>query len=138
MTSVIYVRMNTCQRYARVAVTRREDGDMDVEIESDCENIREYARRLTRITDGDVMDVGGGAINRMDVRGPLTPTCLCPMGVVYAASMEMGLMSKRISDSVHGDEIDLSRCREEDRAGTRPAGPSRREMRSEVPNGLSR
>lgn len=114
MTSVILVRMNTCQRYARVAVSRRDDGDMDVRIESDCENIAEYARRLPVISDMDVLDPGSGRIFDSEVRGPLTPTCLCPMGVIYAASMEMGLMTKRISETVSSDEIDLTHCMDDD------------------------
>ena len=114
MTSVILVRMNTCRRYARVAVSRRDDGDMDVRIESDCENIAEYARRLPVISDMDVLDPGSGRIFDSEVRGPLTPTCLCPMGVIYAASMEMGLMTKRISETVSSDEIDLTHCMDDD------------------------
>ena len=90
---------------------------MDVRIESDCENIVEYARRLPAISDMDVLDPGSGRIFDSEVRGPLTPTCLCPMGVIYAASMEMGLMTKRISETVSSDQIDLTHCTEEDRCG---------------------
>ena len=115
MTSVIYVNMNTCSRTARVSVTRRDDGDLDVSIKSDCENVRRYAERLTRMTEMDVIDFAHSVVNREGVRDPLTATCLVPMGVVYAASMELGMMSKRMGDSVHADEIVLDRCREADR-----------------------
>ncbi len=40
MTSVVTVRMNTCDRTMRIEASRREDGDLDVRIESDCENGR--------------------------------------------------------------------------------------------------
>ncbi len=114
MASVIQVNMNTCCRTAKIKVSRRDDGDLDVEIESDCQNVREYARRLTRMTEMDVIDFPNSAVNREGVRDPLTATCLVPMGVIYAASMELGMMSKRIGDSVHADEIVLDRCREAD------------------------
>ena len=114
MTSVVTVRMNTCDRTMRIEVSRREDGDLDVRIESDCENVMQYASRLTRMTEMDVIDFSDSIVNRRGVRDPLTPTCLCPMGVIYAASMELGMMSKRIGDSVHADEIVLDRCREAD------------------------
>ena len=110
MTSVIYVNMNTCSRTARVSVTRRDDGDLDVSID-----VRRYAERLTRMTEMDVIDFAHSVVNREGVRDPLTATCLVPMGVVYAASMELGMMSKRMGDSVHADEIVLDRCREADR-----------------------
>lgn len=114
MASVIHVNMNTCCRTAKVTVSRRDDGDLDVSIESDCQNVCEYARRLTRMTEMDVLDFPNSVVNREGVRDPLTATCLVPMGVVYAASMELGMMSKRIGDSVHADEIVLDRCREAD------------------------
>lgn len=124
MASVIYVNMNTCGRYARVSVSRRGDGDYDVSIESDCENVRRYAERMTRVTEMDIIDPCGSAIHRSEARGILTATCLVPMGVVYAASMEAGMMTKRLGDSVHADEIVLDRCREDDR-GRRVACISR-------------
>ena len=69
---------------------------------------------MTFLPDMDVLDPGSGRIFDSEVRGPLTPTCLCPMGVIYAASMEMGLMTKRISETVSSDEIDLTHCMDED------------------------
>lgn len=113
MSSTIFVNMNTCGRTAKVIVSKREDGDLDVRIESDCQNIQEYARRLTRMTEMDVIDFSNSIVNRAGVRDPLTATCLCPLGVIYAASMELGMMSKRLGQSVHADEIVIDRCDEE-------------------------
>lgn len=113
MSSTIFVNMNTCGRTAKVTVSKREDGDLDVRIESDCQNIQEYARRLTRMTEMDVIDFSNSIVNRAGVRDSLTATCLCPLGVIYAASMELGMMSKRLGQSVHADEIVIDRCDEE-------------------------
>ena len=66
------------------------------------------------MTEMDVIDFAHSVVNREGVRDPLTATCLVPMGVIYAASMELGMMSKRMGDSVHADEIVLDRCREAD------------------------
>lgn len=113
MSSTIYVNMNTCSRTAKITVTRRDDGDLDVRIESDCDNVMEYAKRLTRMTEMDVIDFSNSIVNRAGVRDPLTATCLCPMGVIYAASMELGMMTKRLGQRVHSDEIVIDRCDEE-------------------------
>lgn len=114
MPSVIYVNMNTCDRSARISVSRRDDGDFDVSIESDCENVQRYAERLTTMTEMDIIDFSNSVVNRSGVHDMLTATCLVPMGVVYATSMEAGMMTKRIGDRVHADEIVIDRCREDD------------------------
>ena len=95
--AVVNVRMNTCDRSMRIEVIRRDDGDLDVRIDSDCENVRMYASKLTRMTEMDVIDFSDSIVNRRGVRDPLTPTCLCPMGVVYAASMELGMLTERLA-----------------------------------------
>ena len=66
------------------------------------------------MTEMDIIDFSNSVVNRSGVRDMLTATCLVPMGVVYAASMEAGMMTKRIGDRVHADEIVIDRCREDD------------------------
>lgn len=114
MSSVIVVRMNSCDRSARISVSRRDDGDYDVSIESDCDNVRRYAERLTRLTEMDIIDPCASAVNARGIRDILTATCLVPTGVIYAASMESGMITKRLGDHVHSDEVVLDRCREDD------------------------
>ncbi len=106
--AVVNVRMNTCDRSMRIEVTRRDDGDLDVRIDSDCENVRMYASKLTRMTEMDVIDFSDSIVNRRGVRDPLTPTCLCPMGVVYAASMELGMLTERLARKAGRDCIEFS------------------------------
>lgn len=105
MPSSVTVNMRTCDRVHRITVSMRDDGDLDVDIDTDCENVREYARRLGTITMDDVTDVCRSKVNREDVRWPLTGTCLVPMGVIYAAWMECGMLSKNLCNRVHADEI---------------------------------
>ena len=108
MTSVVTVRMNTCDRTMRIEVSRREDGDLDVRIESDCDNVMQYASKLTRMTEMDVIDFSDSIVNRRGVRDPLTPTCLCPMGVIYAASMELGMLTERVAKRAGSDLIEFT------------------------------
>ena len=97
MPSTVDVDMLSCDRKARVTVTMREDGDLDVSIESDCEVVRGYAERLKRITPMDVYGFEHSVINKDEVRGQLTPTCLVPNAVYSAAFLEMGMMTESLA-----------------------------------------
>ena len=79
--------MRTCDRTHRITVSAREDGDYDVSIVSDCANVMEYAKNLTRISASDGIDFCTSRINDSEVRMPLSATCLCPLGVLNAAWM---------------------------------------------------
>jgi len=97
MPSTVDVDMQSCDRKARVTVTMRDDGDLDVSIESDCEVVRGYGERLKRITAMDVYDFENSIINKNEVRGQLTTTCLVPIAIYNAAFLEMGMMTKSLA-----------------------------------------
>lgn len=99
--------MRTCSRTHRITVSQRSDGDFDVNIVSDCPNVMEYAKRLTVIGMSDGLDFCTSKINDPEVREPLSATCLCPLGVMNAAWMEMGMLSKSLCKKVHSNEIIL-------------------------------
>lgn len=105
MTSTTVVKMNVCSKTHHIRVSLREDGDLDVQIESDCRNVQEYAKRLTRMTVGDATDFCNSIVVAPDVRAPLSTTCLCPMGVLGAAWKELGMVSKSICRRAHSNEV---------------------------------
>ena len=57
MASTVDVDMQSCDRKARVTVSMREDGDLDVSIESDCDVVRGYGERLKKIAAMDSSDL---------------------------------------------------------------------------------
>lgn len=105
MASTVTVRMNTCGKTLRVTVSRRDDGDLDVSIDSDCASVTEYAGRVCRISEMDVIDFASGAVNAPENRRLLTATCLVSSGIAYAASLELGLLTRRLAETVGSDEI---------------------------------
>ncbi len=105
MTSLVVVKMNVCSKTHRIEVSMMEDGNLDVRIESDCKNVQEYAKRLTRMTMNDAMDFCNSIVIAPDVRAPLSTTCLCPMGVLSAAWKELGMVSKTICRNAHSNEV---------------------------------
>lgn len=107
MASTVVVKMNTCSKTHRVTATLRPDGDLDIEIVSDCPNVQQYARSLTRITMDDAVSFTGSRIVDPEVRGPLSAPCLCPNAVFDAAWQELGMLSKGLCRQVHTNEIVL-------------------------------
>ena len=83
MTSEIDVDMPICDRKIKVRVTARDDGDMDVEIVSDCPALAHYAENLKVIT----LD---------SVRGNMSMICTAPIAVYQAAWLECGMLSSNI------------------------------------------
>ena len=114
MTSTIKVKMNACERYAKVTVSLRDDGELDVAIESDCDVVRGYAERLGgRITDMDVYNFQQSKINDDTVRGNLTATCLVPNAIYNAAFLELGMMTKSLAKKAGKNEVILD-CSDEE------------------------
>lgn len=107
MTSIVDVDMRACDHKCHIEVSTRKDGDLDVKIVSDCKNVQEYARRLTRLTISDAMDYRATKIYNPDYTEPLSLTCLCPVAVMTAAWKELGMVSKTICTKAHSNELFL-------------------------------
>jgi len=98
MTSTVKVLMNACDRTATVTVSLRDDGDLDVDIRSDCDVVMDYAQRLGgRISEMDVYNFQKSKINADDIRVQLTATCLVPNAIYNAAFMELGMMTRSLA-----------------------------------------
>lgn len=107
MPSTTIAVMNACEKRAKVTVTMREDGDMDVSIESDCDIVQAYGERLRKITPEDVYGFERSRINSDEIRGNLTPNCIVPNAVYNAAFLEMGLLTKSLAKKSHENSVIL-------------------------------
>ncbi|MDR1690299.1 MAG: hypothetical protein LBR42_00460 [Candidatus Methanoplasma sp.] len=109
MPSTVIVNMNTCNKSHKITVSMRDDGDMDVDIKTDCKNVQEYANRLKKITMADMSDRHGSKILDPDVSASLSATCLVQIGVMDAAWIETGMLSGSLCKKVRQNEIILDR-----------------------------
>ena len=104
--ATVIVRMRFCGFEHRMTVTQNADGNLDVEIESPCEHVRDFAQNLGKtITLADVTEREGSRLFDPEVVKPLTLTCLAPNGVLNAAWLELGMLSQRTARKVGSDEI---------------------------------
>lgn len=99
--ATVTVDMRFCDKKSRITVTQREDGDLDLRIETDCESVRSYYKNLgDTLSIGDVTDRNGSRVFDPEVCFPCTITCLVPSGVVSAAWLELGMLSKSRAEQI--------------------------------------
>jgi hypothetical protein len=114
MASTVEVDMRMCGRKAKVTVSARDDGDLDVEMESDCEVVMGYASRLRTVSPEDVYGFQDSKINRDDIRGQLTPTCLVPNAIYSAAFLELGMATESLARKCGKNSVEYVFPRNED------------------------
>lgn len=99
--ATVTVDMRFCERKSRITVTLREDGDLDLHIDTDCDSVRSYYSNLGGIiTVDDVTDRENSRILNPGITEPLTMTCMTPLGIINAAWLELGMLSRSRADKV--------------------------------------
>ena len=96
MASVIETKMSVCDKWIKVTANSKEDGTIDIKVESDCDALQHFAQNLTNVTIEDITNFETSRINKEEVRGNMSMICLAPIMVYQAAWMEIGMMSKHI------------------------------------------
>jgi hypothetical protein len=101
MTSIVTVKMRTCSKTAKITAEMQSDGDtISIRIATDCEHLREYAKRMPQVTMADIVSFEGSAIENTKVRESVSPCCLVPAAVFNAAWMEAGMLSKHLAEDM--------------------------------------
>ena len=88
MPSTVIVKMNTCSKTHKVTVSMRDDGNLDVDIQTDCKNVQHYADHLKLITIDDATNFNGSKII-------------------------LGMLAKGLCKKVHGNELILDKFDEQ-------------------------
>jgi len=105
--ATVTVKMNVCEKTHKITVLQRDDGDLDVLIESDCPKVAAFGERLNKLSLTDITDFGSSKINDPKIRGNISPTCLSSTGVFNAAWIEMEMMSRSLIKKVRHNSIDF-------------------------------
>ncbi|MDR2865800.1 MAG: hypothetical protein LBV13_00105 [Methanomassiliicoccaceae archaeon] len=95
MTSIIKVKMNTCEKTHVITAEMNEEGSVDVHIDSDCEKIQDFGKKLKGLTVTDVTDFYKSKLNDPEIRGAIGFVCLVTNAVVHAVWMEYEMLSER-------------------------------------------
>jgi hypothetical protein len=92
--SKVVAKMNTCSRTHTVRASLNEDGSVKIDIESDCDKIKELAKRLKYVTLDDVTDFSKSRFNDKAMREGIGFVCLIFTAVSQAAWLELGMLSE--------------------------------------------
>ena len=94
MSSRVRIHMNICEKISTVTISTNENGNYDVKAASSCENVKEYVEELKDLTIVDLTDKMNSRILDRFRTVKMSANCAVPSGVITAAWMEAGLISK--------------------------------------------
>ena len=100
----VTVNMRLCGKTHKVNVVL--DGmDLKVSIDTDCDHVRQYSEKVKTISMDDATDMKASKVVSYDSTMMMTPTCLVPKAVLYAAWMEIGMISPTRAKEVKENSI---------------------------------
>ena len=104
--ATVVVNARFCDKVHRISATLRDDGDLDLKVESDCDHVMQYAESIGPVISMmDVTEREGSRVFDPENQKPLTMTCLAPIAILDAAWLELGMMSKNRAKQIGSDEI---------------------------------
>ena len=112
--ATVLVHMNFCKKTHRITVKQKEDGDFSLHVTSDCPEVEEYAKMIgDTLTMEDLTDIRTSRIFSYDNLERVTATCLAPNGIINAAWLEAGMMSKKLAEEVGQNTVSFERVDDE-------------------------
>ncbi len=94
MSSKVRVKNNICNKTSMIEVSMNENCGFDVQIESECQNVRRFADFVKELSMDDLTDKKDSLVIRTYQEQEMSANCLVPSGILTAAWMESGMISK--------------------------------------------
>lgn len=111
--AVVVVKMKFCNKTHKITVKMKDDGDLSLHVATDCPEVKYYAECLgDTLTMDDIMDISTSRVLSPENLKKVTMTCLAPNGIINAAWLETGMMSKKLAKEVGENVISFERVDE--------------------------
>ena len=107
MTSKVKVDSRLCGFVALIEATEKDDGTYDIKVDSPCEKIQKFAKGLENLTLVDIADWPNSAVQSRMLEMKLGAACLVPNGILNAARIEAGLVSRSLAEQVKSISIEF-------------------------------
>ena len=88
--------MPLCSHETSIEVEDQGDGNLQVKIETTCEDVARYAELIGELGIKDYSEFKDSKILEKAAEACLTPTCLVPSGVFNACWLETGMISRNL------------------------------------------
>ena len=112
--AIVVVHMNFCKKTHKITVKQKDDGNFSLHVASDCPEVKEYAEMIgDTLTMEDLTDIRNSKIFSYDNLERVTATCLAPNGIINAAWLEAGMMSKKMAAEVEENVVDFRKVNDE-------------------------
>lgn len=86
--------MDVCEKTSVVTVTGQDDGTFTVEVDTPCDNVREFVAGLGPLTMADLVDKANSGVFQRMREAKMSANCLFPSGLLSAAWLEAGLIAR--------------------------------------------
>lgn len=97
MTSKVKVDMTLCSHETTIESKDIGDGTVELKFESDCDDVKHYAKLLRSAAPEEYSKIKGSKIIELAEEAGMTPTCLVPVAVFNACWLETGMISKNLA-----------------------------------------
>ena len=103
--ATVTVNMRLCGKTHKVSVVPGDGVNFNVNIETNCDHVRQYSEKVKTITMDDMTDMKVSKVMSYESTMMMTPTCLVPKAVLYAAWMEIGMISPTRAKEIKENSI---------------------------------
>lgn len=100
MSTSVRVKSNICAKTTKITVSMTPEGEFEVQVKSDCDNIKNYAKGLEKLSMEDLIDKPNSKVIRRYCDISMSTNCLVPSGLLTAAWIEAGLISRSRAKAV--------------------------------------
>ena len=107
MTSKVKVNSNLCGFVAQIEATETGDMTYDLKVDSPCEKIQKFVKGLESLDLTDITDWPNSRVQKRMMETKLGVACLVPSGIMNAARLEAGLISKSLAQEVKNISIEF-------------------------------
>jgi hypothetical protein len=90
-----------------IEATEKGDLTYDIKVDSSCEKIQKFAKGLENLDLTDITDWPNSKVQKRMMETKLGVACLIPSGIMNAARLEAGLVSKSLALEVKNISIEF-------------------------------
>ncbi|MGD1060360.1 MAG: hypothetical protein ABR879_02760 [Methanomassiliicoccales archaeon] len=107
MSSTVKVHMKVCGKVHVIEVTALPGGNYGVKAVTECDHVKEFVELVNELSIADLTDKRSSKVWEAVKISHMSATCLVPAGIMNAAWLEAGLLSKNLAKSAGSNSVEF-------------------------------